>query len=83
MASSDATTNLSATFARNLRAARHAAGYTQTELARVLGTGEMRVSDWERAKHRPNDEYLVLLSRALDRPVHWFFADRPDEGLVA
>lgn len=82
MATSDRNMSLSATFGRNLRTARESAGYTQSELARTLGTGDMRVSDWERGKHRPNDEYLERLSRVLDRPVHWFFAEHNGEPVA-
>jgi transcriptional regulator with XRE-family HTH domain len=73
MTASDTDRDLSATFARNLRTARRDAGLTQRELARHIGIGEMRISDWERGIHRPNDNNFTAVCRALNQSPGWFW----------
>lgn len=76
MSSSDASRNLAATFARNIRTARKSAGLTQHELAVALGRGDaMTVSRWERGEHRPSDEYLIALSDVLGVSVADLFSE--------
>lgn len=76
MPGSDASRNLTATFARNIKAARKAAGMTQHELAVALGRGDaMTVSRWERGEHRPSDEYLIALADVFGLSVADFFSD--------
>jgi transcriptional regulator with XRE-family HTH domain len=76
MPASDATTDLTAIIAANIRAARRSAGLTQHALAVAIGRGDaMTVSRWERAEHRPSDESLVALAEALQRPIAWFYVD--------
>jgi transcriptional regulator with XRE-family HTH domain len=70
---------LASILASNIRSARKASGLTQHELAVALGRGDaMTVSRWERGEHRPSDEYLIALSRVLDRDVAWFYTEPED-----
>jgi transcriptional regulator with XRE-family HTH domain len=76
MTARNATTDLAATLAINLRTARKAAGLTQHGLAVLLERGDaMTVSRWERGEHRPSDERLIACAAILGRPVSWFYTD--------
>lgn len=60
----------------NIRAAREERHLTQRQLGTLVNdTDGNAVSRWERGAHRPSDENLVLLSRALDREIAWFYRD--------
>jgi transcriptional regulator with XRE-family HTH domain len=77
MSSSDASNPVSATFARNLKAARKSAGLTQHGLAVKMGRGDaMTISRWERGEHRPSDENLVALADTLGVSVASFFVEQ-------
>lgn len=52
-----------------IRAARHAAGLTQMELAERIGRDHRTVHRWEYAQRVPNLEDLLLLADALDVPL--------------
>lgn len=49
-----------------LRAARITVGYSQRELASILGVSWLTVSLWETGKRHPNKNRYELLSRVLD-----------------
>jgi transcriptional regulator with XRE-family HTH domain len=72
---SQATGNLKATLAANIRSARDAAGMTQRQLATVIDTESSLVSKWERAEHRPSDTNLAAIAAALGLDLAWFYTD--------
>lgn len=81
MATSDASTDLAATLARNIRLARKSAGLTQHGLAVALGRGDvMTVSRWERGEHRPSLENITALANALGVDAAWFYTDHEREA---
>jgi transcriptional regulator with XRE-family HTH domain len=49
--------------------ARKAAGFTQIQLAAVLGIEQSYLSRWERGKVRPSERYREALTQALGRDV--------------
>ena len=57
-----------------IREARHARGWTQTELARVLGVRPETIWRWERGKARPRHDRLETLARVVHKPPDWLFA---------
>lgn len=66
-------------FGRRLRAARLAAGMTQTDLGRILGlddqnTAAPRVSRYETGRHEPDGETAAKIAKALGLPVAYFHA---------
>jgi transcriptional regulator with XRE-family HTH domain len=69
---------LSATFGRNVRTARLSAGLSQVDLARALEVDNMRVSNWERGIHRPNDRNLRALVSILGHDAAWYFTDHKE-----
>lgn len=82
MSSSNASP-ISVTFARNLKAARKAAGLSQHGLAVAMGRADgMSISRWERAEHRPSDENLLALASTLNVSVASLYAE-PDEDIAA
>lgn len=77
MAASGATNGIAGTVGRNISAARKAKGLTQHQLAVLLGTGDqMTISRWERGEHRPSDENLIRVARALNVDVAQLFMER-------
>jgi transcriptional regulator with XRE-family HTH domain len=72
---SQATGDLRATIATNIRSARLAADLTQAQLAAVLGIESMAVSKWERGRHAPSDGNLLALAEHLRKPVSWFYTE--------
>lgn len=66
-------------WAANLRAARKAAGLTQTALAEMLGTTQQAVAKWESGKGVPRDETRWRLATALGVGVHEIF-EPPGNG---
>lgn len=84
MATSRASTSLSATVAANIAAARKARGLTQRELAdQINGIESMSVSRWERGEHRPSLENLVALADVLGHKVAWFYTDHSSDPTTA
>lgn len=70
MATSNASSDLAASFAANLRAARKTRDMTQAQLAAAIGLSDfMTVSRWERGEHRPSGENLIAVCEALDITV--------------
>jgi transcriptional regulator with XRE-family HTH domain len=73
---SQATRQIKAIIADNVRDARQARGWTQSQLAIVLGVESMAVSRWERGKVAPSAANLQALANTLERDPAWFYVDR-------
>lgn len=71
-----------AKWAANLRAARKAAGHSQTSLAAELGTTQQAVAKWEAGKGVPRDETRWKIATALGKSVYEIF-EAPDGGSEA
>jgi putative transcriptional regulator len=56
-----------------LRAARQAAGLTQTELAKMCGINAYTVCHIENGDHRPSDKNKLQFARALETTVETLF----------
>ena len=54
------------TFGENLKFERKLAGYNQAEFAKMLGTTQQRVSEWERGKVEPTLSNIIAIIKALD-----------------
>ena len=52
-----------------IKAAREAAGMTQSDLARAAGVNRQSVSAWESGAYSPGLYSLVVLSRVLEMPL--------------
>lgn len=67
---------------RRIREQREKAGLTQAELAALIPgkTDGTQVSKWERGLHRPGDDTLDHIAKALKCPVAAFHVDPPVEG---
>ncbi len=50
-----------------IRARRRELGYTQTGLAREIGTTRQTIASWEAGRHRPSIELMQRLSSELER----------------
>ncbi|MCA1841539.1 MAG: helix-turn-helix domain-containing protein [Actinobacteria bacterium] len=59
--------------AREILAARRAAGMSQEELARAIGTSQSRVSKWERGEEMPRIEALYRIADATGTTVEVAF----------
>ena len=64
---------MSTEFALDLRAARRKAGYTQGDIAHLLGHHQSRVSDLEQGRDRPTLEQIVTLSLVYGRSFESLF----------
>ena len=67
---------LETVLAGRIKAAQAAAGLTNTALARELDVSERLVGKWRSGENRPSMGNLFLLSRALGKPVSWFFEEQ-------
>lgn len=56
-------------FGERLRYFRKQNGYTQVELAEILGIKQSSVSDWENDVSRPEYENLIALAKLYDETV--------------
>ncbi len=56
-------------FGERLRYFRKQNGYTQVELAQILGIKQSSVSDWENDVSRPEYENLIALAKLYDETV--------------
>ena len=63
-------------FARELRAAREAKGWSRAKLARAMGVGEGTIMKWERADNAPGFECFLFLSVLFDWP-HVMLDEKP------
>ena len=58
-----------------LRLARHAAGISQEQMAKLLGITFQQVQKYEKGTNRIASARLARWAAATDKPVEWFFAD--------
>ncbi len=79
MPTSQASSSLAATLARNVKQARRDAGLSQRKLAEKLDTDPSLVSKWERGVHRPEDTTLLAVGDLTGRDFPWFFTDHSGE----
>lgn len=54
-----------------IREKRESLGLSQTDLAEQVGTGQKRVSAWERGESGATDDMIVGLARALQTSSDW------------
>lgn len=66
---------MSTEFAIDLRLARRKAGYTQRDIAHLLGTNQTLVSELERGHELPNLEQIVSLSVIYGRSFESLFSE--------
>jgi DNA-binding XRE family transcriptional regulator len=57
-------------FARNLRYARVAAGFSQRELAKITGIAQAHISEMENAMHNCCIDTMVKLAQAVKKPLY-------------
>jgi transcriptional regulator with XRE-family HTH domain len=60
---------------QKIRAGRHLAGLSQTELGDKLGLAFQQVQKYEKATNRVSVSRLSEIARIFGRPVSWFFKD--------
>ncbi len=67
-----------------IRQAREERGLSQATLADTIGRRQAYISELETGKTEPNASTLVILGRALHKPVAYFFPDhlRQPEGYI-
>lgn len=65
---------------RRLRSRREALGLTRGVLVRRLGMSAKQLEDYEAGRVRPNAGMLFKLSRELNVPISYFFANGDDHG---
>lgn len=53
-------------FGKNFKEARKQCGYSQKQIADILGIHQSNISDWENNVSRPEYEKLIELSRIYD-----------------
>ena len=71
---------MSTAIALDLRAARRKAGYTQDDIAHLLGHHQSHVSDLEQGHERPKLEEIVMLSLIYGRSFEVLFDDVMEES---
>ncbi len=64
---------------RRLRSRREALGLTRGVLVRRLGMPAKQLEDYEAGRRRPNAGMLFKLSRELNVPISYFFANGEDQ----
>lgn len=67
---------MSTEFALDLRLARRKSGFTQRDIAHLLGAHITLVSELECGRRRPNLDQIVTLSLIYGRSFESFFAER-------
>jgi transcriptional regulator with XRE-family HTH domain len=67
------------TLGAKIRAARRTAGFSQAELAELMGVQQSSISQWERGHTRPSLEHLVPLATALGTSLDELL-DRTSQG---
>ena len=60
-------------FGDRIRSARKAAGYTQRELAGVLGVSNTSISNWEKGLSRPDADMIQMLCDAMHLQPNYFY----------
>lgn len=61
------------TLGESIRIARKAKGYTQKDLAELVGVKFNSISDWEKDKHAPDIDKLERLMDVIDLPLEAAF----------
>lgn len=56
-----------------IRAARHAKGWTQSQLATAIGTRERNIIRWENDQHEPRAQHVAAIAEATGKDVAFFF----------
>ena len=67
----------------NITTARRLARMSQEQLAELIEVPRTYVSNWERGKYEPSDEYFKRICEALERPIWWFYMDHAAQEEVA
>lgn len=67
-----------------LRAARLLRGFTQEELAELLGAGQSQINRYEKSKANPRTDILVKMSQELQVTADWLLGlvDEPTKTLA-
>ncbi len=63
------------TFGERLRKARKDKGFTQKQLADLIGAKHNSISDWENNKNRPDPDTIEYICGALEIPVSRLFSE--------
>lgn len=66
------------TFGKKIREARKAKGYTQRELANLIGAKHNSVSDWENDKNKPDPDTIELICGVLDLSPNYLLASNEE-----
>lgn len=77
--SRQATRHLSAVFSDRLRQAQEEEGVKNDALAARTGISVRLIQKYRAADTLPKETNLLKLSKALDRPIGWFFAENGDQ----
>lgn len=67
-------------FALDLRLQRRKAGYTQRDIAHLMGMQQSAVSDLERGRHLPNIKEIITLSLIYGRSFESLFSQLMQEA---
>lgn len=74
------------TFGEKLKAARQAQGYTQKELAGLIGAKHNSISNWENNQNKPDPDSIELLCGVLKVSANYFFGGndsiRPSDLMI-
>ena len=65
---------------KRLKAARRAAGLTQTDLAAAIGVSQPTVANWEKGGHEPNRANLERVARATGASRGWLAFGQSESG---
>lgn len=60
---------------RYLRELRKEKGYSQAQLAKIIGVSQKAIDYWERDVNEPKLSYIVALVKAFDLTFDEFFAE--------
>jgi len=71
---------MSTQFALDLRLSRRKAGYTQRDIAHLLGVQQSAISDFERGRHLPDLKEIITLSLIYGRSFESLFAQLMQEA---
>jgi transcriptional regulator with XRE-family HTH domain len=63
--------------------ARNGRGFTQQELASLLGVSSVTLSRWETGARNPSFELLERFAQMVEKPLSFFFEEEPQEDEYA
>ncbi|MCR5837172.1 MAG: helix-turn-helix domain-containing protein [Lachnospiraceae bacterium] len=66
------------TFGEKIKAARKYKGYTQKQLADMVGAKHNSISDWEKDKNKPDASCIEILCSTLDITPNYLFGFSDD-----